>query len=501
MSKRIFNFELNGKPVLGFDTGLNAQAFAQAKMAQFITTPGFIVYPDGRVESWQPGGVTEQDTMIIWGPSFPGENLAGIINESGSKDEALNALRFWLRARTALEGIAHDGRELPYPGPAGAFIVTAGAGSNPGGYPQGAVFFPPARLLKRTLEAEGAEAVLESERWVHPDLEGPEALSFSTGAMLYRVFCGAPPFPGSESDGLHQDIREGVFIPPELAAPGIDPAMAAVISRAMSRTAQNKEENIRPSPDFISGFIGPPASKPVSSWVKPLSGEELSKIRAEQEQYSRKKARAVKTRRFMVRNTTVITISVIVFVILVLIVRGAIQHQAEQPTTKGMSPVEVAQTYYDSFGTLDHTMMDACVTGKAGKGDVEMVINLFVISRVRQAYEVSQGFSMSAQDWIDAGRPVTDKTVFGITDLKIQPLSESNANVSLEADYILWMPGSYFREGEDTPPPGETQDLEESAPIPPVGTITRDRLNLVLLKGAWRISGIDRETEGTNQGD
>ena len=502
MNSRIFIFELKGESVLGFDTGLNAQAFAQAKMAQFITAPGTIVYPDGRVEEWRPGGVTETgfgaadgskaaETMIVWGPPFPGERLAGIVNESPWQDEALDALRFWLKARIAIEDKA--GNEPPYPGPAGAFIVL----QKQGGYPEGTVFFPPFRLLKRTLEAEGAASVIDAERWVHPDLQGSGALSFSAASMLYRVFCGSAPFTRNEPDVLRQDMREGVFVPPNLAAPGLDPEMSGVISRALA----GREEKPRPTPDFIGDFIGPAHTKPVSSWIKPLDEEAAAKIRAEQEQYSRKKSLSVKTRRFVIRNTAIIAACVIAVVVLALFIRSMVKHEAELPTTKGMSPVEVAAAYYGAFGALDHMLMDACVTGKAGKGDVEMVVNLFVISKMRQAYETGGNNFMSAQDWVEAGRPVTDKTVFGVTDLNIQSFSEdeSHGTANLEADYILWMPASFFKEEDETPPAKDASGTQENAPSLPGALATKDRLGLVLHKGAWRIAEIDRESSRMEQ--
>jgi len=487
LNGRVFSFELNGETVLGFDTGLNVQAFAQTKMARLITRAGSIVYPDGRTEIWQPGGVVEfgfqaAETMVIWGPLFPGENLAESINESGREDEALDALRFWLKAAMIIEENS-GAREAPFPGPAGAFVVSE---RNSGAYPAGSVFFPPTWLIKRTLDAEGTGAVAEAERWTHPDLEGPDGISFSAASMLYRIFCGVPPFPGDNGDKLRQDIREAVFIPPDLASPGIVPKMSELISRSMCRAKQGMEGKSRPSPDFLSRFIGSPGSRQFSSWLSSLSQEEISKIRAEQKHYIKRNSIKIKTRRFVIRNTAVIAGAAIAFIILALMVRGFIQHRAEMPSTKGMDPLEVAGAYYSAFGNLDHTMMQACVTGKAGKQDIEMVINFYVISRVREAYERNQGSLMTAQEWIDAGRPATEKIVFGITNLSLKILSQSRENASIEADYILWMPGTYFS-GEE---PG--RDEETSVPVTAGGLATSDRLGLAFNKNAWHIAEINR---------
>jgi hypothetical protein len=477
LNKRIFSFELNKKPVLGFDTGLDARSFAQSKMAQFITQPGFIAYPNAKLETWQPGGVAEQETMIIWGPPFSGEGLEELINARGRQDEALAAFRFWLMARTLLE--KENKGSFPFPGPAGAYIVSGRTVSGENPYPEGTVFFPPGRLLRRTIEAEGS--LLDAECWVHPDLEGARGISFCSGAMLYGIFCGTPPFMRDNPDELRQDIREAVFIPPGLAAPGLESEMSSLIIRAM--TADRSEA---PTPDFIRGFVG--SSKPVSSWVKPLSENEIAKIRLEQDHYGKKKTLAVKRRRFVVRNSAIITGSLIAIIVLALFVRSMIRSQAEKPTTLGMSPMEVAEAYYGAFGDLDHMMMEACVTGKTGKADIDTVINFFVVGRVRQAYERFGEPFMPVRKWFEEGCPATEMIIFGITDLKISVLSEGAENASLEANYVLWAPGA-----------ARTQTQEEDTRFTAPGNlISKDVLYLVFKKGVWRITNIDRTSYSAN---
>ena len=485
MNKRIVNFELNGKFVLGFDTGLDARSFAQTKMSLFITQPGYIVHPDGKIETWQPEGVTEfaltsvgqpdaalpdAKTMIIWGLPIPGEELAEVLNR---KDEALDALRCWLRARIVLEKHTEGGQECSFPGPAGALIITAASEYQ---YPPGTVFFPPARLLKRTLDASGT--LLDAERYVHPDLKGQEGISFCAGAMLYRIFCGAPPFLQNTENELRQDIREGVFAPPHLAAPGLDPQLSALITGAIGPVSSvSREAKPRPAPETISGFIGPPLSKQTSSWIKNLGEKEVSDIRAEHELYGKRKARAVKGRRFVARNTTIICVSVIALIVFLFTVRSIARSRSELPTTRGMTVLEVAEAYYNAFNDLDHTTMQACVTGRAGREDIQTVTSLFVVSRVRQAYETGQTF-MPASDWLEAGRPVTDMTVFGITDIVINVLSEDGETAILEAHYTLWMQSA--------------SETEMNTIALPVGLDTRDILSLAYQRDGWRITGIER---------
>ena len=482
MGKRISYFEHNGKNVLGFDTGLSARSFAMTKTATFLSCPGFIVYPDGGVELWQQGGVVERGKMTIWGPFFPGERMDEIVNDSSRRDEALNALRYWLRAWQALEDFPDDSKQPPFPGPAGAFIVSRPHAE----FPIGTVFFPPANLIKHCLEAEEQ---LAAESWIHPDLQGAEAASFSAATMLYRIFCAAGAFQKDNLDELRRDIREGVYTPPNKTAPGLEAEISELITgvlggAGLSRSRGNKMQT---AIGAFSEVLGPPSSRPVSSWFKPLNEEELLRFQAEREQYNRKKTRAVKRRRFVARNTALITASVIAFFAILFTVLGIMRHNAERPSTRGMSPLQVVNAWYAAFDTLDITMMRACVTGRAGRGEMEMAANLFAMSSVRQAFEPERGGILPAQEWLAYGRPpVTGRIVFGITDLTIRPISADETRATFEAEYTLWLPGTFFLSGEPA----------TAAEIPPPGALAfEDRLYLSFHRGAWRITEIIRSSE------
>ena len=485
-NRLLSDLQIEGRPVLGFDTGLKAQAFAQAKLAQSILQPGSIVYPEGRIETWQPLGAAEVSSrapgnMIIWGPLFPGELMTEVLLPQERKKEAFDLFRFWLRARIVIEGQSSDGNPV-YPGPAGSLIITR----NNSLYPLGTVFFPPADLIKRIIDNEGYGSVINAMRYVHPDLTGDEEIAFSAGAVLYTIFCGGPPFTRNNIDVLREDIREAVFVPPELAAPGIDSELASLINRAMSPRQRKKTINTRPSAESILDFIGRPYSRQLFSWFREINEEEYNKITLDRDQFRRKKERSVKTRRFIVRNGTMLTVAMIAMISFGLITRGYIRHQADLPNTVGMTPIEVVETYYGSFGELDHMLMEACVIGRTGRGDIEMVINFFVMSRMRRSYE-GPNVLTSAQVWLDAGQPEAYRNVFGVTDLSLRVLLEREDLLVVEAGYLLWLPGSYFVDLE--------MDIilrDDFIEPPPNSIAYRDILELTIHRDAWRISSIER---------
>jgi hypothetical protein len=505
MIERIVHFTIEGSPVIGFDTGLSAAAFAQAKLAQFISQTGYIVSPPGpgepdpSVSLWKPQGVVERkdpaglETMVIWGPDFPGERLDRLLEDGARKDQALDALRYWLRARRLLAG--KD--DLPAPFPGGALIA-------PGGF----VLLPPERLIRRAVEAGGPGAWVEgAEGWMHPDLSGGEGVAFAAAAMAYRIFCGVPPFGKKDAEAIHEDIREGVFLPPRLAAPGLRISAVETIARSLAPAADYAGRKAkradpanlkRPEPADLEALLGPPGSTGFSGFFSPLGEEERQKIAAEREQYQKKRGVTVKTKRFVRRNTVVLMSALAGLVIAGLITYSVIRGRADMPTTRGMGPREVVETYYGAFDTLDHTLMEACVLKKAGQEDINLVTNLFVISRMRQAYEMN-ATTMTPREWMEGGSLPTALTVFGISDLRTEDLDtdERDGRVSYRVSYELWLPDLYPSQDPEPSSGGPSPESGVFSPVLfiPRGSPVTDEVELVLYKDAWRIGEIRRREE------
>ncbi|MDR0998449.1 MAG: hypothetical protein LBL70_05220 [Treponema sp.] len=496
MAERIIHFELEGKAALGFDTGLSSQAFAQAKFAQSIVQEGRIVYPGGKIEKWQASGVLEykngeSPTMVIWGPAFPGERLDLLAACPSRQDEALEALRHWIAASPG-EG------DIPL-WPAGALVMTAQTPR----FPRGTVLFCPERLVARCLQAEGEDRWRDgAESLVNPEL-GEKAAVFTAGALLYRILAGQSPFPNRNIDLLHQDIREGVFLPLRFAAPGLDEDLANLIDRAIggSRNVSGSGKTgkagtsagiERPGLGDLAVALGPAGG--AAAFFRSLDEEKRERLAEERAQLEKKRKLTVNTRRFVIRNSAILGGSLAAFAALILIFYSIIAGRKDLPTTKGMEPVQVVETYYNAFGELDHTLMDACVINRAGKRDIEMVTNFFVLSRVRQAYEYTSDVMMSAQKWQDQGSLRTKSQVFGVTDLRIRQTGgdESVDQVHYQASYLLWIPAEAEAENTSLDGPEPSAEAEQGS-LPRSYPVTDD-LTLVKRKGDWRISGLERDS-------
>lgn len=489
----IFRFEYEGKKVLGIDTGLSAEAFARARLASLVTDPGYVVSlrnpGEPAVDPWRAGGTVElavngrqKPVMVVWGPDFAASagHDALSLDETVTRDDPVSrnapgALAAWVRARAALPA---EGRPPPWPG---AALVDEGAET---------VLFLPEAAARRAFDAGGREAWIDgAERWTHPDYSGEEADVFTAAALLYFALSGGFPYPCRDRDTLREDIREGVFIPPRLAAPGLLDEPASLLTAALSPRARLKGP--RPSFADLARLAGTAAAGPDGGrgLFRGVTPAEKDALKAERERFLQKRKRAVKAGRFLRRNRAVILAVTGAAVIAAFVAGSLIRAQLDRPSTRGMESAAVVERYYGAINDLDHEMIRACVTGGAGKDDIDMVTSLYVISRVRQAYEARETFT-GPREWRESGGGVSEKAVFGIGDLKIREMeTDAGGRALYRAEYLFFNP--YPDSNGDTP----SAEAEEVPPPVPSGIPRLDELVLEKdKKGLWHITGIRRTT-------
>jgi hypothetical protein len=479
MEKQVFLFDVDGQKALGFDTGLDSRAFARAKFAQFITEPGLVVSLDGpasSVDFWKASGVVEYSeaaAMVVWGPPFKGHRLDLLLHDNANRDEALAAVCLWIKAVLAL-GEKHQAPLWP----CAALIGESGESLS------SKVFFAPPSLALHCLMVKESNQI--NNRYVNPGLNGMNAAAFTAAAMLYHVFAGSPAFSAADEIILHEDMREGNFLPVRLAAPGLEERLAALIQNALSQGVKKNvslPNGMRLLEESLAILAPQAGTVPLPSLVSRLSEADSLIIEKEKTQYLKTKTASVKTRRFVVRNAALLLGSLAAVVTAVLIVNSIIKSRSAL-TTAGMEPVQVIESYYNAFGELDHQWMDACVIRGAGKDDINMVINLYVISKMRQAYELNaQPLFISARDWLDRGGGQVNFQVFGVSDMQITRSNEARYRV----DYTLWIPD----QGGDEPKM-EQDVMRDEKYLPPVSFRRSDIVTLVQKKGNWRISQIRR---------
>jgi len=433
---------VDGKTAVCFDTGLDPRAFARTKMSQSLIETGIVSYPDGSREIWKPAGVNEiNGLMRVWGPLFSSQRLDLLLerttvsiqtmSKQAAQQEALQAVAFWIRAKMLLG----DTRSASNPG---AAFVCGEDGKAPG-QKRGAVFFAPEHISNRCLLIEG----LETDRYNCPDLTGMEAAAFCAALMLYLILTGVHPYPAAT---IYQDMREGIFLPPHLAAAGLDKKMSGLIMAALLLPVE-KKRTAKSGTDILADFLEILMDREkrvtdVSSFFNTLTIEENARFEKERKKHLFRQNTLVKTRRFATQNKYAIMGITAGLLFVLFIFFSTTKGFSQRPTTAGMVSDTVIMAYYDAFSSLNHVFMEACIMG-ADKTDINAATGLYAVTKTREAYEHTTTPSIiPARVWKESGGQLPAPNVFGVTDLNITYLagSEEDSMILYRTEYLLWSP-------------------------------------------------------------
>jgi hypothetical protein len=150
----------------------------------------------------------------------------------------------------------------------------------------------------------------------------------------------------------------------------------------------------------------------------------------------------------------------------------------------------VAERYYQAISDLNVEWMDACLAGNAGKADLDVVTNLYVVNRVRLAYE-GKDFLLTPEQYLEQGGvPQSGYNVFGISGLEFAGFRENGDTATIDARYTFWYPAAAAGEGQ----PRDERDPNPPA-VAPVRQERTDRLTLTRVKDRWEITAIDRHVD------
>ena len=189
--------------------------------------------------------------------------------------------------------------------------------------------------------------------------------------------------------------------------------------------------------------------------------------------------RSFRRRRFWQKNWRTAAIVAAVVVVAGALAGSILKNVLAPRPTRGYPPARVVETFYSSMNTLDHSLMQACVVGDAGKGEINEAMTLYVTSRVTQGYEGRSNI-VSAADWNKAGRPplVSPTSLYGVTDLSVTQEQAAPRPVYL-VRYQKWNPAPQpDNAAPDAPPLSE-------------GHSSSDRVWLRQDHGDWVIYRID----------
>ena len=209
--------------------GMRERVVAEARLAARLTHPHVVGVLDTGEQDGRPFVVMER----LSGRTLGDELADGAMPAERVRDVGLQVLRALAAAHDL--GIVH--RDVK-PGN----ILDAGVGTWKVADFGIAKWVHADETLTGTGELLGSPSYLAPER-IEGEQAGPASDLYAVGVLLYEALCGRKPFEGDDPFALATAIRDGAYEPPAAVFPDADPAIVAVIERAMQRDPAERYES------------------------------------------------------------------------------------------------------------------------------------------------------------------------------------------------------------------------------------------------------------------
>lgn len=482
----VFSSFEEGHEVLAIATGMSERDAARSKLPQEIIVPALVIDGEGTLTHWVAEGTycdKESGNLVIWGPAFPGVTLLASARGGDSASAWTNLHRVASLIKKAHLAGSLDDDALRSIATGGPEAIICGA--------DGRILILPADLYIRALASHGGLVTAENRAfWVHPDTETLNtgwSFAFLMGTVAYRIVTGREPFTvpdqsrisgedGSVEEQIARNIGQGIFEPVELARWNVKKQAADSINALISsKVAASTDTLLAFGPDYASLFDSTKdrSQAPSEFFEKKISAKRRRDATIERESFIRRHRRSF-------------VISSIIAFFTLLLAGVYIHDMSEKPTTKGMSADSVIRGYYAGIASLDQEI-PAAYAAKGVKADyADMLSNLFVASKMRETFERTKGI-VSPQE-IFRGEDPDKKSVFGISRLTLDILTEDASDVRYGVSYYLWLPVA-------PPTEDDANNASESAGANmPVNSLSvyryRETVTVSRIKERWQISSI-----------
>ncbi len=424
-------------------------SFSTTRFAAIKNREGY-TYKNGALEAWHFTGTCEIDGNIyFYGPYEGGDPLLALLSIESSPLPLIVHL-------CTLFGILPEQARPFY---LNSFIVDIEKKT-------GVVLPPPVmELLVRNLDVDGRREI-RSHYFRAANNYEENAVFFLSAIGYYLCTRTFPEDAFSLQPTNQQKPLQENLLPPHL----LNPELCLDLSKLFMEGLLN--------PGSVSvGFFKTRIAEIPTIEDKTLSAADIASRVREKEELIGARLKRDRRNRFIRKNGWKILIILAAGTLLGVGGGKIIYNATRPPITAGMSEKDVIRLFYKSYNELDHETMEECTVRGLKLKEVDTTTNLFVISRIRQAYERKNPV-ISAEEWLEGERGSPDEypLVFGIADLHI---INDGGNI-FTAEYLEFMPGTM----------ASTEENVSTAESGPVIAKIRERIMLTYEKGGWLISDI-----------
>lgn len=291
------------------------------------------------------------------------------------------------------------------------------------------ILFLPQGLYKNTVSGLSASDYYEEEgAWINQTIYNLPAICFERAVFVYKLLTGSFPYANIDQIERNADILDQNFLPLEMAIDGIDLQLAKEVNKALKLNSNvvnipgkkkkgKNSEDLKPNPDFPMELLD-------QAWK--LSKEQKAKIKntdfeEKAQAYMKRKKSQITTKRRIRRNTAKIGVGIALAIVLATLISNTIKTNQGQYYTKGLTSTQTIQAFFMGINAKDVTMISNFVKGKKPQNYVDMVSQIYVLSKQRKIYDKDNGFA-SPENWLlfSTNAEKYDMSgLYGVTQLKI----------------------------------------------------------------------------------
>ncbi len=410
---------------------ISGREFAKAKLMQYLNDPGYIVswVADGSCifKTWCFTGTREdEDTLYMTGPAFEGETLYTILTDSKFREKRFEVFE---KLRSAVEQSIEQNIQLPLSGPIGTVVS-----------PDGSILFLPQEYIQRSVSfLEDSEASMVYSCYSHPGLNHTDSLRFMLSVYAYEIITNRLPFPKKNSEERIEDYVDHNFIPAKYWNPGLSSDFSDLICANLS-TAVSIKKKSKKNKISIYEQQNEIKSKPLPSIDRYINESDTlnyaqnEKLAAEERvKYISSLTTRIKIKRFFRKKGTLVKVAAAAIAVILISSISLIKENSDKPTTIGLTPYEVIESFYTSLNLLDVTLASSTTNNSVDNSYKNMISSFYVINKMRTAYDSSSQTLHPAQ-WLYNNRNFAD-WMYGITNLTINNSPANPFSKHHEADF------------------------------------------------------------------
>ncbi|TVR02695.1 MAG: hypothetical protein EA403_08205 [Spirochaetaceae bacterium] len=463
----------SGEAFLGIVTYIPAKPVSTAALARENPGHGWMVH-GATVTPWRIAGVTQHEgRIVLYGEAVAARPLSEFLRLDWE-----HLLPYLARVADGFRVAEREGLEIG-PVHTRSILLTD----------DGGLLFLPAALSAAIATQQSAGNRMEFfSVYTHPGRTDRENRSFALAVMAYRGLTGEFPFSTTDEDELRNLMRARAPMEAWLRNPEILPEVSQQIDAVL-----------RPEhTDTIDAAVW---TERFRQWrhesvFRPITDEERSEILARAAVADKRSSGVFRRREFWRKHwKRVVTIALVVA--LVGSVPGTIIRNRLQPRqTAGLPPTEVVRAFYGAINEFNHALMEDAVVDGAAREEIRMVTNLFVMSRMRMAVEMTSGF-IDADEWRREGSPPIPEGAmpWGTALLELEPIRVEENEVVYQARFEMWMPGEPGEPGRPVEQAPSSTDTAVVERVAAQGFRRTERLWLRPDGEDWVIFRIHREEE------